>query len=100
MKQSLPILFFIYLCGIAVYAYYKPFYNWDMIPYIASARTFEQHDKKQLHDEVYAEVKISVPTHVFSELTQGEYRQTMLNDAEAFYQQLPFYKPKLLYVWL
>ncbi|MBI5215392.1 MAG: hypothetical protein HY960_06525 [Ignavibacteriae bacterium] len=71
-----------------------------MIPYIAAAHSFEQHDKKQLHDKVYEEVKKSVPSHVYTELTQGDYRQTMLNDVEAFYQQLPFYKPKLLYVWL
>lgn len=100
MNKFYLTAYLIYLVGVFTFAWMRPYYNWDMIPYLAAAHSFEQHNKKQLHDKVFEEVKNSVPSQVYSELTQGDYRQTMLNDAEAFYQQLPFYKPKLIYVWL
>ncbi len=100
MNKIYLVAYLVYITGILAYAWMKPYYNWDMIPYIAAARSFEHHDKKQIHEEVYEDVKKFVPPHVYAEMIQGDYRQTMLSDAEAFYQQIPFYKPKLLYVWL
>lgn len=97
-------------------------YNWDMLLYAGSAKSFEIQDKEELHGYVYEEALKFVPEEplyvLLGEVTPEQYleggytpeedelhasayyMQVVSIDPEAFYQQLPFYQIKFLYVAL
>jgi hypothetical protein len=87
------------VCSVVLFAFsfYRPYHNWDMIIYAACARSFEVHDKEELHASTYHELEQSVPAATYRALTSGNYRQTVSEDANAFAQQLPFYQIRVLY---
>ena len=75
----------------------NPFYNWDMIGYVASAVRFEVADPSEVQRRVYGELKASVPADVYGRLTGGHERQLRATDPESFRQHLPFYQIRVLY---
>ncbi len=75
----------------------QPHYNWDMIMYIAIAKSYEEPDMKKLHSFTYSEVKKAVSDQVFTSLTQGYYRHDIYTDLTAFKEQLHFYRVRPLY---
>jgi hypothetical protein len=85
----------------AVYAFIKPNYNWDIIPYIGCALSYEDSDIGTLHSKTYEIVKRSVPPETYSDLTTSNaYRRNIATNPENFYQQLRFYHVKPFYVFL
>jgi hypothetical protein len=78
----------------------KPAFNWDAIAYIASAKSFEVANIQKIHSFAYEHVRKVVPASKFKKLVNegNDYSSTMEKDAVAFYEQLPFYKTRLLYV--
>lgn len=92
--------FYVALTVLTVFAGLKPFYNWDCLPYMGAVLMLDEEIKPvALHQKVYGEAKKHIPAEAFSLLTQKEgYRTEMHQNAEGFYQQLPFYYIKPLYV--
>ena len=79
----------------------NPVDNWDMLGYAASIKSLYGLDVAAIHTSVFAEYKSSATALHFEQLTaDSSYRRTMHTDAEAFYQQIPFYKIRVLYVLL
>jgi hypothetical protein len=78
----------------------KPAFNWDVIAYVASAKAFETADIQKIHSFTYEHVRKVLPPSQFKELVNAndDYCSTMEKDAAAFYEQLPFYRIRLLYV--
>jgi hypothetical protein len=63
---------------------FKPLLNWDMIPYVGAAKSFDIHDKEALHRYVYSELQEFVPEKTYQVLTSSsEYRDTVSKDPEA-----------------
>lgn len=93
--------FLLYFCvalvsiGLSVY---RPFHNWDMIMYIAAAKSFEEKDVVALHNFTYDQLKESVSKSEFDALTKGDYRYTVFQDPQAFAEQLPFYQIRPVYI--
>ncbi len=94
----LPALFLILgIYALAVSAY-KPLHNWDMIMYIAVAKSYEEPDIKSLHTFTYRALQNSVSKAEYITLVQeGKYRQAIHTDPSAFKEQLPFYQIRPLY---
>jgi len=82
------------------YAIDSPSYDWDMLGYSAAAVSLENADVNYVHGYVYGELKEYVTEEQFKILTEGVYRGVMLDDADAFNQQIPFYKIRILVVLL
>lgn len=99
----------------------SPRYNWDMIGYVGCIKKLEIEDKQVLHQKVYSGLRNTVSADKFSFLLGGVspeiyesgeyiadknaesgkyYRQVMGNDAEAFYQSLPYYQIRVIYLAL
>ncbi len=75
----------------------RPYHNWDMIAYAACAKSFEVDDPYILHTYAYEELKAIVPDDDYIILTaMSNYRATVCKDALAFYEQLPFYKIRII----
>src|ERR1041384_7037979 len=95
------ILYLIYssvIIIVAVYSIYRPSYNWDILPYTASAYSIETSDTNAIHSKTYEAVKNTVDAKTFLQLTTGEYREAMASCPKCFVEQLPFYKIRAFYV--
>ncbi len=78
-----------------------PAQNWDMLGYAGSVASFGESDPIALHHWVYEEFEAYATAGEFQTLTQStNYRQTMVEDAGAFIQQIPFYKIRVAFVLL
>lgn len=97
---TLVIFYILFSLSIFAESMSNPSYNWDMIGYVGSVRYFQIKDKVELHKSVYGELYTTVNENKYNELTTSYYRETTSKDPEAFYQQLPFYQIKVLYVFL
>jgi hypothetical protein len=85
---------------IAIIGYNYPFYNWDLLPYVASALSYEIDNITELHKTTYEIVSISIPKELAASLDSGTYLKHMFNNPVDFYSQLNFYKVKPLYIFL
>lgn len=75
--------------------------NWDMLGYAGSAVSIEESDVSLIHDYVYQEFKAYSTEEEFKHLTsEHNYQKVMFQDEDAFNQQIPFYKIRILYVLL
>ncbi|MBM7651847.1 hypothetical protein [Neobacillus cucumis] len=98
-KFAILVYFVIVVC-LAIYNFIKPYYSYDLIPYIASTISLEQSNKEIIHDQTYKIVRDALPDDVYKELTSGDFGHTMLTDSVSFNQQLNFYTVKPLYIFL
>jgi hypothetical protein len=99
---GLKILFPLVMAGLAIAAFQKPYYNWDMLGYMAAAVSMEISNPDSVHAIVYASAAAELPAKNFSELIdhENEYRSKNFNDAGYFHEQQVLYVIKPLYVLL
>jgi len=98
MAQGM-ILFF--SLAFFVYCMLTQEQNWDMLGYAASALTLTGNDAGYIHGYVYDSLANYVSDEEFYFLTSGNsYREIMFADPEAFMQQVPYYKIRIVYVGL
>lgn len=98
--SSCVLILFSCIAGF-LYCALNPIWNWDVLGYAASVESLTESDVNVIHANVYTALKDSVSEHVWVELTEStQYRKVMHDDAEAFAQQIPFYKIRILFVLL
>ncbi len=99
MKLPAIAIYLLIAAVVTAWGALKPSYDWDVLGYMAAALSWEQTDKKQIHDNVYAFAQMAMPEETYRELTtQGSYRQDMYANHAHFAQQIPFYSIRPLYV--
>jgi len=77
----------------------NPYPIWDMLGYAASVYSLKGFTPEHIHTTVYTGLRENVDIATYLALTESSsYRLTMSSDAQAFYQQIPFYKMRVLYV--
>jgi len=75
--------------------------QWDMLGYAASAASLESDDPNTVHARVYNEFKeYATPESIHNLTESSHYRIVMHTDAEAFWQQIPYYKIRVFFVFL
>ncbi len=83
------------------YAISSPTQNWDILGYAASAISIENADENYVHDYVYQGFKAYATDEEFESLTVGKKDDEILfADANAFNQEIPFYKIRIIFVLL
>lgn len=96
-------LFVIILASLLFFAFCvtSPDQNWDMLGYSASAISLESNDPEYIHNYVYGELQNYGTESERTKLIGGSnYETTMHDDANAFYQQIPYYKIRIIFVGL
>ncbi len=78
----------------------KPYYNYDSIPYVASAKYIETKDYESSHNYSYNLLKEKAPQFYEGLCCSGAYRNSMSSDYEAFASHMPAYQIKSFYVQL
>lgn len=102
-KRPSPYALFVAACAVAVglYGLLDPVNNWDLVGYIASALHGDGMTGAALHRETYEELRAAIPPERFQLLTtNGLYARGVFADPAALEQQLPFYRIRVVYVWL
>ncbi len=84
-----------------IYCVQKPIWNWDALGYAAAVESLTESDKQIVHQRVYSALKAHATDETWFELTAStEYRKTMYEDADAFSQQIPYYKIRVIFILL
>lgn len=85
---------------IAVCQLRAPFWNWDMLPYLAAVQELDGVPIPAAHDSAYSEAERRLPHQVYDQLVDvhNDYRSALRTDRQAFADQLPFYWIKPLYI--
>lgn len=95
------VVYFLIVLFISIVSIHKPDYNWDILPYVASVYSLESTDTNSIHKNTYEIVKSTLPEQAYLLLvSNNKYREEMHQCSKCFYQQLPFYKIRPLYVAL
>ena len=99
MRKVLTFLAYLFIGAFIVgISILKPNYNWDMVAYVACAKSFDLSDSRRVHEFVYTQLKESVPEKNYYSLARGsDYRTTLSSNHESFRQQLSFYEIRVLY---
>lgn len=88
---------------VATLAWTHPKHNFDLVFYVASALAWQEPELDKLHRQTYATLQQDLDETSFAELTAGSkpsnavYRSTLFQQPQAFAEQLPFYRPRILY---
>lgn len=79
-----------------------PFWNWDMLPYMAAAAELDGAPPARSHAIAYTAAQMQVPAEHYRVLVDpdNQYRSALAQDPSAFADQLPFYWIKPLYIAL
>jgi hypothetical protein len=95
-------MYFVFLACIlpvAIFAYKRPLYNWDMLAYIALVVKMENSDMNEVHTITYNNVREHIPSEEYAKLINGPLRQQRFENATEFTSVLPFYAVKPCYIW-
>jgi hypothetical protein len=83
------------------YATNTPEQNWDILGYAGSSVSIENSNDSHIHNYIYQELKEYSTDEEFKDLTDKyNYRRVMFEDVDAFNQQIPFYKIRIIFVLL
>lgn len=101
-KFLLSFLYLFIILSVAIYAYKKPYNNWDTLPYMGVVLSYENDNPKFIHDTVFEIAKKQMPAETYWQITDTamEYKKRMLQNENEFYNLLPFYVIKPLYTGL
>jgi len=83
---------------VCMFGITRPYHNWDMIGYVASAYQKDGYRGNDLLEQTYRDVRADVSDTMFKELISAGYRETVYNDPKALEQQIPFYSIRVAYL--
>jgi len=100
-KKIIFIIYLLLISVITVFSVTKADYNWDVLAYAGCVFSFESTNADTVHKSAYELFKNTVDEKTYLLQTAGnKYRETLSECTDCFYQTLPFYKIKLLYIIL
>ncbi len=76
----------------------NPHAEWDMLVYAASAEVLNSTPYSEIHPKVYSELESRLSAGEFEKIARGDhYRSVMYEDADAFMEQLPYYRIRVTF---
>lgn len=96
------LMYFVFLACmllVAIFAYKRPAYNWDMLAYMALVVKMENGDINEVHKITYNSARQHIPSEEYANLVNGALRQERFENPAEFNGVLPFYAVKPFYVW-
>lgn len=94
------VLLILYI-GVGIYillmSIYKPHLNWDMLMYIAIAKSYEEKDIQTIHTFTYKTLEEQLVPSRYNVFIEQGYGSSIYSDLSAFEEQMPFYLIRPLY---
>jgi hypothetical protein len=94
------VVIFLTAAAVFLIGVMHPYYNWDIVGYVAAAHYEDGLRGEMLRDRTYDDIRDEVGKYMFAHLTDGPYRQTVYEYPQSLQQQVPFYSIKIVYVEL
>lgn len=95
------VCFFILLIINSFFIFRNPWFDWDIVSYIWNVKYIENKDKWEVHNETYTELKYYLDEGRYNIiLNANEYRKDVYKETGAFFDIMPFYNIKFIYIWL
>lgn len=95
-----PAYYLAFGLALLVSSQLRPYYNWDLIAYVAAAKRIDTSDPVQIHRFAYEELRRSVPPGTYTQRVSGnEYQAAVSSDPQVLAEQLRFYRFRPIYVW-
>lgn len=93
---AFSLIVFVVSFGIATaLGFLKPYTNWDMVAYVGSAISWQEHEPAEIHRKTLQDIEQGVSYKWRKEIAESNARS---NDPERFFQNLPFYTNKPAYI--
>lgn len=93
--------FLLIALAISVVLFNKTMRFWDMLPYMGAVVSIDHNDSAQIHSTVYAEFNQYARAEMKAAMIEGHpFCKNLSVYPDKFYQQLPFFRIKMLYVYL
>jgi len=94
-------LYFLTLFTLSVLVVTKARPFWDMLPYMGTVVSLDTSDPDLIHATTYTEFKKHAGEQMMSAMLAGDdFTETMHRNPSYFSQQLPFFKVKVIYVFI
>jgi hypothetical protein len=75
-----------------------PFYNWDLVGYVAAVYAYSENDAQAIHRKTFQELKENLPESAYRQITEtSRYRTAIAENPEYLAQQIPSYSVKAAY---
>ncbi len=97
-KTLVIAIYFLSLLIIALFAYRRPLYNWDMLAYMALVVQEDHSDTNQIREITYKAAQDNIPAVDYEHLVGVTNRKDLSENSEAFFNKLPFYAVKPMYI--
>src|SRR4030095_15236385 len=94
------VVIFLTAAAVFLIGVMHPYYNWDIVGYVAAAHYEDGLRGEMLRDRTYDDIRDEVGKYMFAHLTDGPYRHTVYEYPQSLQQQVPFYSIKIMYVEL
>jgi hypothetical protein len=94
------IVFCSLLFLLTVAACYVPYYDWDLVAYVGSAISLQEHDASAIQAKAYEALQRELPEDDYQDIASGsDFRRDVAHNPDHFHQQLRFYQIRPLYIW-
>jgi len=99
-------LFLIAVTTVLAASILRPIYSWDLVMYIAAAKSYEEADIGNIHSFTYHTLERTVPETVYLRVADrpnkvySTYARRIYDDVAAFQEQMPFYNIRPIYIGL
>lgn len=97
---KLFIIYFILLLLNSVFIFRNPWVDWDIVSYIGNVKYVENQNIEVIHKETYKELREYLDEKRYDIIKwANQYRKDVFNEPEAFYDIMPFYNIKFIYIY-
>jgi hypothetical protein len=102
MKRTLTLFYFSFILLLSIIFYFKPEYNWDILPYMALSMETPSADFKTVHSNIFGIAKTELPVNKYAGLVDSAsaYKHITATEAVVFQHELGFYRTRPIFVWL
>ena len=100
VERLASAFFAITVLGMLGYAALRPAYNWDLIPYAATALENRYDNPVDLHAETWRQIEadITTPAHLYTLQSGNPYNRDQYENPDHFASQLSMYRVKVGYI--
>lgn len=97
---KLFIIYFILLLLNSVFIFRNPWVDWDIVSYIGNVKYVENKNIEVIHKETYKELREYLDDARYNTIKNAnQYRKDVFQQPEAFYDIMPFYNIKFIYIY-
>lgn len=98
----LPVgIFLIYLGLVAAFAFLRPYYNYDLLAYVALAIDIEEADDRVIQYQAYDEIRSAAPEKIYAEFVNPLHpaRAERFRNVDSFSQWIDLYRVRPAYIF-